>query len=165
MHNVQGKGNGDSLKTCYEYAEANCKNQLIFFIEDDYLFEESAIYECYKAAIQAKIIFNKDICAHPVDYPDRYRDLYPSWIIAGEKRHWRTIKHTTGTFLISHNILIDQWEHYKNFTKIGITPGITEDITINKVYETYPCISPIPTLAEHYQEEFTLSPYSAYKIK
>lgn len=163
LYNVNGNGNGDSLRTCYQYAKDNCEDQLIFFIEDDYLFEESAIYECYKMALDAPNVFNKDVCIHPVDYPDRYTNLYPSWIVLGEKRHWRTIQHTTGTFLINHKILIDQWDKYWAFAKIGKEPGVTEDTTINAVYKTYPCLSPIPTLAEHYQEEFTLSPFSKHK--
>ena len=166
FRDFQGTGNGASLKACYDHARGGIFSDLVFFIEDDYLFEETAIYECYSMALQGKKIFQKDVCIHPVDYPDRYtRQLDPSFIIVGEHRHWRTIKHTTGTFMITSEILKTQWNNYMAFADIGIKPGITEGNTINNVYDTYPCLSPIPTLAEHYQENFTLSPYSRHTVE
>jgi hypothetical protein len=165
MYDTIESGNGASLKYCYELAKNihMSTEDLFFFVEDDYLFEESAISECLDIYRKAKQIFHKDIIVHPVDYPDRYKNIYQSYIILGENRHWRTIKHTTGTFLVSADVLLKRWTNYMAFTEIGIDPYVTEDTSINKVYEEYPCVSPMPTLAEHYQEPFTLSPFSEYK--
>ena len=152
------KGNGASLKRCYELARDSCEGS-IFFIEDDYLFEENALYQCYIAQKLFMDTSNAHVVIHPVDYIDRYKKLDLSYITLAGDRHWRSIKHTTGTFLITKEILMSEWDNYMAFTKIG-NPGVSEDTTINKVYENYFCLSPIPTLAEHLQEEFTLSPFS-----
>jgi hypothetical protein len=153
-------GNGESLKACYELARDECDGA-IFFIEDDYLFEKSAIYECYMA--QKDFGSTNPVIIHPVDYIDRYTKKYPSYICLGRSRHWRTIQHTTGTFLITKEILLDQWNNYMEFTELGLKPGVSEDTSINKIYKKYNCFSPMPTLAEHYQENWTLSPYSRLK--
>ena len=164
FRDFQGTGNGASLKACYEFAR-DAHSDHIFFIEDDYLFNKTAIFECFDIAKRGALTFAKDVCVHPVDYPDRYtRQIYPSYVMLGRKRHWRTIKETTGTFMITKAILAEQWNNYMAFADIGIKPGVNEGNTINVVYEKYPCLSPLPTLAEHYQENFTLSPYSSHAI-
>ena len=159
---LKGTGNGASLKACYVHARKNCEGP-IFFIEDDYLFEKSAIYECYMFQQDLMAKSPAPVVIHPVDYVDRYTNMYPSHITLGRSRHWRTIKHTTGTFLITKEILLDQWDHYMEFTKLGLVQGVSEDTSVNKVYEKYHCFSPIPTLAEHYQENWTLSAYSKHR--
>jgi hypothetical protein len=45
------------------------------------------------------------------------------------------------------------------FTRYGIDPGVSEANTINHVYKSMPCFSPLPSLAVHFQHLDTLSPY------
>jgi len=156
------KGNGYSLKTCYEY----CRDELdglLFYCEDDYLMTETTVDECVDAYFRLKLISNNEVCIHPVDYPDRYHSkytpIYPAFIFLGKNRHWRTVAHTTGTIMISKEVLVDQWDKYEKLTNYGVDPAVTEANTINLVYEKYPCFSPIPTLAHHYQFPDTLSPF------
>ena len=160
---LEDTGNGASLKKCYEIGRDECEGA-IFFIEDDYLFEISGIYECFMAQKDFSNKNNQPVVIHPVDYIDRYIQPYPCYVALGMDRHWRSIRHTTGTFLITREILVDQWPLYMAFTNIG-RPGISEDTTINKVYDKYLCLSPIPTLAEHFQEDFTLTAYCSLKKK
>lgn len=151
-------GNGESLKYCYNYARDNFEG-LIFFCEDDYLFVKTMLDECEDIYNRGRAIHGKDVCIYPVDYIDRYRSMYASMILLGKSRHFRTVVHTTGTFFITRTILVDQWENYMRFTLYGIEPNLTEDQSINLVYSTYPCLSPLPTLGHHLQYEETLSPY------
>ena len=155
-------GNGNSLKACYEYAYQNLDG-FLFFIEDDYLMVESTIDECLEAYLRFRSKTQNEVVIHPVDYPDRYDDrhspIYPAYILLGKERHWRTITHTTCTFGINKRILVEHWDKYEAMTKYGTDPSINEDTTINLVYKQYPCFSPIPSLAHHYQFEHTLSPF------
>ena len=161
---VIGRGNGDSIKTHYEWARDNSED-LIYFLEDDYMHDINMVREM--------IEFFKDcegrpgmeeLVLHPCDYPDRYhRELYKSWILLGKYRHWRSILHTTSTSMIRIDTLIKHWDDYMIFTRYGKDPKVTEDNSINKIYRTVPCFSPMPTLSTHLQYPATLSPYTDWK--
>jgi len=155
---IDKTGNGESLKACYEYANEHC-DDLIYFVEDDYLHHPNAIpymVDFYNQDTYQSVL-------HPTDYPDRYNRAYPSYIIRGRDCHWRTIKHTTCTFMITKGILVEHWDKYMGFTRYGLDPGVTEDTTINKIYEDISCFSPLPSLALHLQYIETLSPFVDWK--
>ena len=151
-------GNGRSLKACYHLADSADVHDLIFFVEDDYLHEKSTLTEMLDiyTRFQEK---HEDIVVHPCDYPDRYNQVYPSTIHLGTSRHWRTIKHTTCTFMLSSNVFNKYRVHYTDFTLYGSVLGISEDNTLNLVYDSVACLSPIPSLSVHYQYDSTLSPF------
>jgi hypothetical protein len=159
---MEGTGNAASLKTSYDYCYQNLDG-FLFFIEDDYLMLESTIDECVDAYLRFKVLANNEVVIHPVDYPDRYHSKFtpisPAYIFLGKNRHWRTVANTTGTIGISKETLIKHWDKYEKLTKYGIDPQITEANTINLVYQEHPCLSPVPSLAHHYQFEDTLSPF------
>ena len=162
MIRMEETGNGNSLKACYNYAK-NLLDGFLFFIEDDYLMVESTIDECVEAYLRLKVSASNEVVIHPVDYPDRYdgkfTPVYPSIILLGKNRHWRTVAHTTGTIGFNKSVLVKHWDKYEKLTKYGIDPTVTEANTINLVYQEHPCFSPIPSLAHHYQFEDTLSPF------
>lgn len=145
---IPTKGNGLSLETTFNYAKENAF-PFIYFCEDDYLHLPHSI----EHMINFYNHFTKDCIIHPTDYIDRYnRDSpSPSLIYLGPSCHWRTIQHTTGTFLISQKILQKYWKKYIAFAKINKTnTSGGEDKTINKIYKKETCVSPIPSLAAHF---------------
>ena len=154
-------GNSGSLKQCYNEADKLPDDHLIFFVEDDYLFDQDCIGEMLY--LYQKTGPNSRYILHPVDYPDRYRDIYECQIILGRTRHWRTIKHTTGTFMVPKKVFAEYRDYYEKFTEYGVTPGINEDNSINLVYSEVPCLSPLPSLAHHFQYESTLSHFLDWK--
>ncbi|MHA2064429.1 MAG: hypothetical protein ACXABY_08625 [Candidatus Thorarchaeota archaeon] len=157
---MNATGNGESLTWCYDIAKLHKgQHDLIFFCEDDYLLESTTIDEMVDIYERGKNIFGKSVAVHPVDYPDRYQKLYPSYILLGKNRHWRTIQHTTGTVMVDRDTLLEHWDHFQKFTRYGIEPGVNEDTSINQIYNTVPCLSPIPSLGHHLQYKSTLSPF------
>lgn len=161
IQKMTGLGNSGSLKECYKYADSLEDNTLIFFLEDDYLFYPKCIEEMLY--LYQKTGEKSNYILHPVDYPDRYKNIYECQVILGKSFHWRTIKHTTGTFMIPKSVFSSHRDKYEKFTEYGITPGINEDNSINLVYEDVPCLSPLPTLGHHFQYESTLSPLVDWK--
>lgn len=150
-------GNGHSFKKCVSLA---CEEDgLVFLVEDDYLLEEECIESMVLTYLKLKSDFGIEPCFHPTDYPDRYTRIYPSIIALGVDRHYRSIKHTTCTFMYHSSVFQKHRQDLEAFSDYGKVPGITEDNTINKVYNDHICFSPIPSLAEHYQYKETLSPY------
>ncbi len=150
-------GNGKSLNANYHFARAHCKD-LVYFCEDDYLHAPNAINEMLKTYLigKSKVVDGKMVI-HPCDYPDRYIQLYPSYIFPGSDRHWRSIKHTTGTILMPVSVLLEYWDNYMKLTEYGINREVSEENTINLVYNDILCISPLPSLAVHLQFKETLS--------
>lgn len=144
-------GNGASLEAVFSYARDQ-QLPLVYFCEDDYLHLPEAIpmmLDFYER-------FNGDCIIHPTDYIDRYvRDKpYPSFIFLGADRHWRTIKHTTGTFMMSGAHIKKYWKNLQRFAdwnKEGDAGG--EDKTINRIYQKEVCVSPMPSLAAHFSPE------------
>jgi len=161
---VVGHGNGDSLNTHYEWAKDNSED-LIFFLEDDYVHEPQMLEEMVNFFGECEKRPGMDqVVLHPCDYPDRYhRELYKSWILLGESRHWRSVYHTTSTTLIKKQTLTDYWTNYMGLTKYGKEPGVTEDNTINKIYHHVPCFSPMPSLSVHVQYTETVSPFKRWE--
>jgi hypothetical protein len=144
-------GNGFSMEASFNYAREQ-DFDLIYFCEDDYLHSLAAIpmmKDFYTG-------FGRDCLLHPSDYIDRYlRDKpYSSLIYLGRDRHWRTIRHTTGTFMLSGKMLRKYWKHYQDFArynKKGDAGG--ENLTINRVYAKEVCLSPMPSLAAHFSPQ------------
>lgn len=155
---IVGTGNAASIKTCYDYALDN-NLEHIYFVEDDYLHERFAIQKMWLT--YRSIINRLPIIIHPYDCPDRYTRNEESkdcqlYYIKESDHLWRTIKKTTGTFLVSRKILEANRTEYYKFANYGIVPGITEDNSINLIYNKVLCMSPIPTLATHLQYESTI---------
>lgn len=150
-------GNGASFGKCVDLAKE--MEGLVFLVEDDYLLKPECIHSMVTSYIKIKNELKLEPCFYPSDYPDRYQKIYPSYIALGTDRHYRTIKHTTCTFMYSSSIFKEFESELKVFCDYGIKPNITEDNSINLVYNKYYCFSPIPSLAEHYQYRETLSPF------
>jgi len=149
-------GNGPSFAACLERAAS--LDGLIFFVEDDYLLRESCLYEM--VSLYEQFAKNRQpICVYPSDYPDRYRDPEPCRVVLGERRHWRSILHTTCTFMLDRATLVKYRAHLERFRNYRTNATVNEETTINLIYKEVPCFSPIPSLAEHYQYRETLSPF------
>lgn len=153
----RGTGNGPSLRHVVDLA-ASLKD-IVFLVEDDWLFKPEAIEQMLKTYFMFK---EKDIetVIHPADYPDRYyREMYPSYIYIGDDRHWRTIRHTTCTIMLNSSVVRDHYEHFKGLENFGVVLNWGEDQCLNKVYEYVMCLSPMPSLATHYQHPAYMSPF------
>ena len=102
-----------SLYQCFEIGK-EIGEDLIFFIEDDYLHFETMLEEMIATYERVSSQVGKDIFMCPADYPYLYMNNEKTNILIGNKRHWRTIAKTLCTFLTSKKLLNLYWE---NFTK------------------------------------------------
>ena len=85
---------------------------LIFFIEDDYLHFETMLDEMISTYERVSSQVGKDIFMCPADYPYLYMNNEKTNILIGNKRHWRTINKTLCTFLTSKKLLDLYWENF-----------------------------------------------------
>ena len=136
---------------------------LIFFIEDDYLHFETMLDEMISTYERVSSQVGKDIFMCPADYPYLYMNNEKTNILIGNKRHWRTINKTLCTFLTSKKLLDLYWE---NFSKNCEDRHDPFEKYINEIYKKEFCISPLKSLSVHLtnvNSSYGLSPFINYK--
>ena len=151
-----------SLYQCFEIGK-EIGEDLIFFIEDDYLHFETMLEEMIATYERVSSQVGKDIFMCPADYPYLYMNNEKTNILIGNKRHWRTIAKTLCTFLTSKKLLDLYWE---NFTKNCEDRHDPFEKYINEIYKNEFCISPLKSLSVHLtnvNSSYGLSPFINYK--
>ena len=151
-----------SLLQSFEIGK-NQSDDLIFFIEDDYIHSETMLDEMISSYERIASQVKKDIIMCPADYPYLYMNNEKTNILIGSNRHWRTINKTLCTFMLSKNLLSKYWE---NFYKTCLDRHDPFEKYINEIYENEICISPIKSLSLHLtniNSSYGLSPFLDYK--
>ena len=151
-----------SLMQSFEIGR-NKGDDLIFFVEDDYLHFEPMLEEMVASYERLSSQIGKDLFMCPSDYPYLYMTNEKSNILIGNKRHWRTITKTLCTFMTSKNLLNKYWE---NFQKTCVDRHDPFEKYINEIYEKELCISPIKSLSLHLtnvNSSYGLAPFIDYK--
>ena len=147
-----------SLLQSFEVAKEK-GNDLIFFIEDDYLHLEQMLEEIVASYERISSQLGKDIFMCPSDYPYLYMTNEKTNILIGNKRHWRTVNKTLCTFITSKNLLEKYWD---NFDKTCQDRHYPFEKYLNEIYLNEVCISPIKSLSLHLtnvNSSYGLSPF------
>ncbi len=132
---------------------------IIYFVEDDYLHSEIAITEMIFAYEKLSTILSKDLVLLPSDYPYLYAKDDATKIYLGEKYHWRLVSESLVTFMTSKRVIE---ENYKNLEKMGIEWIDPWEKPLHDIYDSNPCLSPVPSLAVHcanINSVFGISPF------
>ena len=119
---------------------------LIYFVEDDYIHSVNSITEMIFAYEKFNTIFSKDLILLPSDYPYLYTKDESTKIYVGEKHHWRLVDESLVTFMTSKKLIE---KYFNELEKMGIEWIDPWEKPLHKIYETNPCLSPIPSLAVH----------------
>ena len=138
-------------------------DDLIFFVEDDYLHFEPMLEEMISSYERIASQVNKDIFMCPTDYPYLYMNNQKTNILIGNKRHWRTIDKTLCTFLTTKNLINKYWDNFYNNCLDRHEPF---EKYINEIYKKEICISPLKSLSLHLtniNSSYGLTPFIDYK--
>ena len=136
---------------------------LVYFVEDDYLHEKNAITEMIFTYERLASQINKELILCPTDYPYLYTKADPTFIFLGSSRHWRVVDETLCTFLTSTSLLNNNWEKFVSMCKYEHYPF---EKPLHDLYKSEYCFSPIPSLALHctnVNSIFGLSPTMDWK--
>ena len=125
---------------------AKKSEDLVYFVEDDYIHSVQSIKEMILTYEKLSSMLKKDLILCPTDYPYLYRDIENTSIFLGDKRHWRSIKETLCTFLMSKDMVIKYWDELTSACKFEHYPF---EKPFHDIYEKEYCLSPIPSLATH----------------
>ena len=143
-HTSKIKGNRGSYLECCDLAEK--AEDLIFFIEDDYLFEQNCIEEMLNTFSKISSLIKNDIIICPSDYPFYYDSLYATTLFVGHNYKWRKVSETLLTYMFSKKILIN---YRDNIRKVGNTINEPFEKPLHDLYEKVNCLAPINSLSYH----------------
>ena len=138
--------------------EAKDSEDLIYFVEDDYIHLRSSIGEMILTYERIASQLKREIIICPSDYPYLYAKAESTQNFLGQKYHWRKVNETLCTFLTSRQMVDKYWDKYLSMCKKEHSPF---EKPLHEIYEKELCISPIPSLAVHFtniNSIFGLSP-------
>ena len=138
-------------------------DDLIFFVEDDYLHFEPMLEEMVASYERISSQIGRDIFMCPSDYPYLYMTNEKTNILIGNKRHWRTVNKTLCTFMTSKNLLDKYWDNFKKTCQDRHDPF---EKYLNDIYQKEICVSPIKSLSLHLtniNSSYGLSPFIDFK--
>ena len=158
-------GQGESLHQHFSYAKD--KNALFYFCEDDYLHEVTAIQEMMGFYKKIYNQTSEHILIHPQEHEMIYSEInYPSYILLGENRRWRTMSNATHTFFTHSSVVKKYWEYFENTKFVGIKEKRhlgSEKKTTDLLFNYINGFSPIPAVAIHLQTKHALPPFYDWK--
>lgn len=144
LYKNENQGNRESF--LYSLNLSRKCDDLIFFIEDDYLFEKNAIEECLLSYSRLATMLDEDVIISPSDYWFYYDSLYKTSVMLGANRKFRFVGETLMTFLISKKIIE---ENYNLLEKISLEENEPFEEPLHELYQRHPCLAPIGSLSYH----------------
>ena len=154
--------NMSSLHKSLLVAKDQC-NDLVYFVEDDYLHQLDSIYEMIFTYERISSQMNRELFICPTDYPYLYTKADTTNIFLGSSKHWRKVEETLCTFLTSKIILQKYWKKFISMCQFEHCPF---EQPLHDIYKSEYCLSPIPSLALHctnINSVFGLSPNMNWK--
>jgi hypothetical protein len=154
-----GSGASYTCKKVYEIVDQQCTD-LWYHAEDDYPHFQTAIQDMLDTVTQFERMTGKMIAVNPHDDVYRYTEqVYPSILLFGPYRHYRTVKHSTYTCLASRTIFDKYRGHFDDAAEWILRKD--ENETINQVWnkDDVMMFSPIPSLSLHITLESLKDPY------
>jgi len=151
-----------SLFKCFEIGKEQGED-LIFFVEDDYLHFETMLEEMIASYERIASQLKREIFICPSDYPYLYMNNQKTNVLVGNKRHWRTIYKTLCTFMTSKDLFLKNWVNYE---KTCLDRNEPFEKYINEIYQKEICISPLKSLSLHLtnvNSSYGLAPFIDYK--
>ena len=143
--------------TLFDYLENeiyNRPNEVFYIVEDDYLHTEDALH--YLKALY------KDgwkTFALSYDYPDRYKNLEPRYVLLMGGYHWATVSSSCTTFAVTGEAL--QGKPIEIFKKAAPQ---SDDRLYPEIFKEQGCLAPIPGLSAHLTKHH-LSPVINWKSR
>ncbi len=142
------KGNRGSYLECCDQAENS--TDLIFFIEDDYIFEDNCIEEMIISYSRISTLMNKDVFMCPSDYPFYYDSSYLTSVYLGKTFKWRIVYETLLTFLMSKELFN---KHKNNIRLVGEQENSPFEKPLHNVFKEEVCLAPVNSLSYHISKD------------
>lgn len=158
-----------SIRHCYEWLLANGKD-LVYQVQDDYLFEKNAITETIDIFFRLSNEVNTQAIITPYNAPYLWSVYYknktaPRTIFFGAYRYWIQIYDISCSFLTSHKVLTDNKDLLEVFLSMNPKDPDLEKLSLNKilVQRGVLAVCPFESIALHMQTDYEKDPYVDWK--
>ena len=121
-------------------------DDLIFFIEDDYIFKKDSIDELLFSYSRISSQTDKDIFLTPSDYVFYYDSDYITSIFIGKNYRWRIVKETLLTFIFSKKILNIHRDKIRSVGEVNNDPF---EKPLHEIFNNELCLAPIKSISYH----------------
>ena len=152
-----------SILRCYEHGRDHGKDW-VYFIQDDFLFQENSIDLMLFAINQFSANTGKPASIHAFNDPYEYykpeNTALRSHIVASKDRFWRTNIHAVFSMMTHISVIQSNWDLFEKMATSKYAPHM-ETLSISKLFyeREYLQFTPIPSLALHMQYETEIDPY------
>ncbi len=160
---LEERGILHSIQATFDYGLNRSRGGLLYFTQDDYLHEQSAIEEMVDSYLRFRLFLGNEVGISPFNDPFRYYapvNVQDTRIVHGLKRHWRLNHFSSCVFLTSHSVVQNNFDLLRQFAHSELSPEM-EDLSLNKIWQerNVTLFSPLPSVALHLQQETELDPY------
>jgi glycosyltransferase involved in cell wall biosynthesis len=158
-----------SIRTCYEWLLENGED-LVYQVQDDYLFEESAIAECIDIFFKLHNELDTQAIVTPYNAPYLWSMVYknqttPRTIFMGSNRYWIQIYDISCSFLTSHKNFVAHKDFLYKFLEMNPRDPDLEKVSLNRILVERGVlgICPFESIALHMQGDYEKDPYVDWK--
>lgn len=172
VESIINGGITNSMTACFNYIKTN-DSDLVYLIQDDYLFTKTSIYEVIDIYYQMLTDVKTDGIVSPFNEHRYFLDSYrnkptPRTILCGKNRYWIQYYDMSCSFLCSQTTLIKNWDLIEKFLSMppaGTDDGDLENVSLNYMLSKRGILGvvPIPSIALHMQSELEIDPYVDWK--
>ena len=139
------KSNMSNIKQSLDLAKNS--DDLVYFVEDDYLHRENSIEEMIYTYEKLSTLFNDELFLCPIDYPYLYMQPEKTNVLIGNSHHWRRVDQSLCTFLTSSKMIN---KHFNQLSSMCEKEHYPFEKPLHEIYKKEYCFSPIPSLAAHF---------------
>lgn len=164
------QGISASIRECYKWLDVN-GTDLVYQVQDDYIFIEQAIYEMIDIFYQIFCETENHCIVSPFNDPYLWNAVYknkvvPRTVVVGKHRYWIQNYDTSCSFLTSHYQFKQHWDLYDKFLYLTEykDKGL-ESKSLNYLFTQRGILGlvPINSMAFHMQSDFEKDPYIDWK--
>lgn len=159
----------ESIKECYRTLDMADQDDLVYQVQDDYLYTETAIFEMIDVFMQLRNDVQTDAVVASFHDHRYWKTIYrykvtPRMIFPAAYQNWMQIYDIPCTFLTSKRQFTKHWDlYYKFFDLIG-KPEL-EAGSLNKMFTERGVlgVQPFNSVALHMQDEVWKDPFLNWK--
>ena len=173
------QGIAATIGECYHWLSKNGKD-LVFQVQDDYMFTTTAIYEMIDLFMQIRNETGSDCVVNPWNDPWLWKAVYrnkptPRTVIIGSGRYWIQYYDMSCSFMTSHTQFEQHWDLYNMFLfltgklaakdkKFNGTNDL-ENRSLNYMFTQRNVLGlvPVDSLAFHMQSDLELDPHQDWR--
>lgn len=150
---LKTRGIMPSILACYEHSLAHGK-ELVYFIQDDYLYYESCIFDMMNAYLDFSTALGQPVGIYPYNDPYLYHPInchVPTRLVQGRTQYWRTIPGSANCFMTHHAVIRAHWDLFEKMGKSDPYDAHMEDASINRIWQEreLSMFAPMSSLALH----------------